>query len=139
MHRGLKRAHFGRHGKPFSQGDINTSWSITTVYRPILAHFDHKAMGNFYNCLLHLGGERTSLDLMDLDFQSLHICSLLNAFGQALGAACVLLSPLFYKGECNLSCCSTHQKRSWRRSSLGPHCICPRSTIADHFFGGVTY
>lgn len=56
---------------------------------------------------------------MDLDFQGSHICSLLNAFGQTLGAACVCSSPLFYKGECNLSCCSTHQKRGWRRSSLG--------------------
>lgn len=35
-----------------------------------------------------LGVEKTSLDLMDLDFQSLHICSLLNALGQALGAGC---------------------------------------------------
>lgn len=54
-------------------------------------------------------------------FTELAYLQFIKCFWPGFGSClCVLLSPLFYKGECNLSCCSTHQKRSWRRSSLGP-------------------
>lgn len=104
----LKSAHISRPGMPFNHDDINTSWSMTTHLWPTSAHCGHKDWDNWCRCLW---GRRTELWAKDKDFQCLHVCSLLNALGQDLGAGTVFSSPLFYRGECNLSCCTHSPKK----------------------------
>lgn len=106
----LKSARLGRPGMPFTQDDISTSGSIATLYWPTRAHCGHKAGDDLCRRLQHLRGTRAELWAGDKDFLSLHVCSLLNAVGQALGTGSV--SPPYCSTESSVIClvALTHQK-----------------------------
>lgn len=84
-----------------------------------------------YTSACRTSGEEKRLRGQGLRFSVLTYLQFIKCSWPGFGSwQCALLS-IVLKGECNLSCCSTQ-----KRSSSGPHCLCPHSTIADHFWGG---